>query len=406
MQQMLGEPGSYPAFSPSSLSSPPLFPQPQLPNSGTTPTSTPAFLSRFPRSLSSLSLGTKKKSIDSKEISSPTAATLFGSPECLSPTDGLGGPFAGGGLTSAVGGGTPTKTKKYSASSAADHHHHHHLHGNHHHMNRSGHFGGSGKQQQHTNSDIPPPLPQRNNIPKKSEDMVDMMMVGSRRNILVSDLDHQLVGQDTSSLHSAGSSGSASSKASSGGGKSSRGKKKNGGSHNTNNSSSSSSNGGNNKNSNANNNTAMESPIGDANMTTGSMAATATSTTELQAEPPPLPPRQPGMLEVVNQNLIMNSDNNAGSNCTNNSITGPANGNNNNGSSGVGGRGSIEMRPPPNSINTLMNYPLITTCTSVRDNMAAAFPLSYRPNIVHQMQQHQQTTVSSQETVSRNAEEE
>ncbi|XP_053668177.1 uncharacterized protein LOC128718580 [Anopheles marshallii] len=392
LQQMLGEPGSYPAFSPSSLSSPPLFPQPQLPNSGTTTSTTPAFLSRFPRSLSSLSLGTKKKSSDSKEITSPTAATLFGSPECLSPTDG-GGPFGGGGLTtSGSSGGTPTKTKKYSASSAADHHHHHHLHGNHHghHMNRSGHFGGGSKQQQNS-SDIPPPLPQRNNIPKKSEDMVDMMQVGSRHNILVSDLDHQLVTQDTASLHSAGSSGSASSKASGGGGKSSRGKKKNGsgsgggGTHNSNN-----------KNNNTSNNITMEPPaVGDGKLSSGIMA-TATSTTELQAEPPPLPPRQPGMLEVVNQNLIMNSDNNAGSNCANSTAgTGTPNGNNNGGSS-VGGRGTIEMRPPPNSINTLMNYPLITTCTPVRDNMTAAFPLSYRPNIVHQMQQHQQTTAMNQ----------
>uniref|UniRef100_A0A182VH61 Regulator of G protein signalling-like domain-containing protein n=1 Tax=Anopheles merus TaxID=30066 RepID=A0A182VH61_ANOME len=128
----------------------------------------------------------------------------------------------------------------------------------------------------------------------------------------------------------------------------------------------------------------------------GNVLATATATTELQAEPPPLPPRQPGMLEVVNQNLILNSDNNAGSSSSNgaNSMTAAStpNGNNNHSS----GRGSIEMRPPPNSINTLMNYPLITTCTSVRDNMAAAFPLSYRPNIVHQMQQHQQSTAMNQ----------
>uniref|UniRef100_A0A182MDE6 Phorbol-ester/DAG-type domain-containing protein n=1 Tax=Anopheles culicifacies TaxID=139723 RepID=A0A182MDE6_9DIPT len=387
LQQMLGEPGSYPAFSPSALSSPPLFPQPQLPNSGTTTSTTPAFLSRFPRSLSSLSLGTKKKSTDSKEISSPTAATLFGSPECLSPTDG---PFAGGGLTTSGGsGGTPTKTKKYSASSAADHLHHHHLHGNHHphHVNRSGHFGA--KQQQ--SADIPPPLPQRNNIPKKSEDTVDMMLVGSRRNILVSDLDHQLVAQDTASLHSAGSSSSASSKTSSGG-KSSRGKKKNGsggGDGRTHNSNSNS------KNNNANNNIALESPVGEGMVPVGSVA-TATSTTELQAEPPPLPPRQPGMLEVVNQNLIMNSDNNAGSNCTNSSTAGAGTPNGNNNGSSVGGRGTIEMRPTPNSINTLMNYPLITTCTPVRDNITAAFPLSYRPNIVHQMQQHQQTTAMNQ----------
>uniref|UniRef100_A0A182NV58 Phorbol-ester/DAG-type domain-containing protein n=1 Tax=Anopheles dirus TaxID=7168 RepID=A0A182NV58_9DIPT len=396
LQQMRGEPGSYPAFSPSSLSSPPLFPQPQPPNSGTTTTSsnTPAFLSRFPRSLSSLSLGTKKKSIDSKEISSPTAATLFGSPECLSPTEG---PFGGGLVGAGSTGSTPTKTKKHSASSAADHHHHHHLHGNHHphHINRGGgHFGagGGGKQQQ--SADIPPPLPQRNNIPKKPEDTVDMMLVGSRRNILVSDLDHQLVlsppAQDTGSLHSAGSVGSASSKASSGGGggKSSRGKKKNGGGGSSTHSNSINSNSGstgnnlNNNNVATTNNLTIDSQIVDANISAGGGMATATSTTELQAEPPPLPPRQPGMLEVVNQNLILNSDNNAGSN-----TAGTPNGNS--------GRGPLEMRPPPNSINTLMNYPLITTCTPVRDNMAAAFPLSYRPNIVNQMQQHQQTTVSS-----------
>uniref|UniRef100_A0A182P9U4 Uncharacterized protein n=1 Tax=Anopheles epiroticus TaxID=199890 RepID=A0A182P9U4_9DIPT len=405
IQQMFSELGSYPAFSPSSFSSPPLFPQPQLPSSAqTTSTSTPAFLSRFPRSLSSLSLGTKKKSTDSKEISSPTAATLFGSPECLSPTDGpFGGGTGGGGgghTSSGSSVGTPTKMKKYSASSAADHHHHHHLHGNHHghHMNRSGHFGGKQQHQQHS-ADIPPPLPQRNNIPKKSDDTVDMMLVGSRRNILVSDLDHLVLSpttQETASLHSAGSTGSASSKTSGGGsGKSSRGKKKNGSTGHNNGASNSSNN--NSKNNNASISlTSSDSHTVDGSVATvGSMAATATSTTELQAEPPPLPPRQPGMLEVVNQNLILNSDNNAGgSNSTNSCTTGPAtpNGNNN----GSGGRGSVEMRPPPNSINTLMNYPLITTCTSVRDNMAAAFPLSYRPNIVHQMQQHQQSTAMNQ----------
>ncbi|XP_061516056.1 uncharacterized protein LOC1278895 isoform X2 [Anopheles gambiae] len=404
LQQMLGEPGTYPAFSPSALSSPPLFPQPQLPNSAQTTSTTPAFLSRFPRSLSSLSLGTKKKSIDSKEISSPSAATLFGSPECLSPTDG-GGPF--GGLTSS---GTPTKSgKKYSASSAADHHHHHHLHGsgggggggNHHghHLNRSGNFGG--KQQQQQSADIPPPLPQRNNIPKRADDTVDMMLVGSRRNILVSDLDHQLVlspaAQETASLHSAGSTGSASSKASGGGsGKSSRGKKKNGSSAAAHSNSVSSSNNNNNNNHSSSKGGNANSSVDTTTLLDGNVLATATATTELQAEPPPLPPRQPGMLEVVNQNLILNSDNNAGSSSSNgaNSTTAAStpNGNNNHSS----GRGSLEMRPPPNSINTLMNYPLITTCTSVRDNMAAAFPLSYRPNIVHQMQQHQQSTAMNQ----------
>ncbi|XP_058170373.1 uncharacterized protein LOC131285532, partial [Anopheles ziemanni] len=460
LQQMRAETGAYPAFSASSITTPPLFAQPQPPTTNTT--STPAFLSRFPRSLSSLSLGTKKKSSDAKEISSPTAAFLR-SPECMSPDGGGpgggGGPMFGGGggalnssnnsttTNSPVSSGTPSKSsssKKYSTSSAADHHPHHHLHHQQQHlphlMTRSagGHFG---KQQTQTaNTDIPPPLPQRNNIPKKPEDMVDTttMMVGSRRNILVSDLDTHLVlsptsttataattakaaAADTASLNSGASSGSASSKSSN---NKNRSKKKGGGSSGNNSSANS-----NNNNSNNNNNSSTSMSIDSPQLADGMQTATATSTTmylspadrlaagsggEMQAEPPPLPPRQPGMLEVINQNLILNNDNvqqqqqfaNNGSGggspttVTNSSGGGGTpNGNNNNGIShgggGGGGRGSMEMRPPPNSINTLMNYPLITTCTSVRDNMAAAFPLSYRPNIVHQMQQHQQQATAA-----------
>ncbi|XP_075168419.1 rho guanine nucleotide exchange factor 2 isoform X2 [Haematobia irritans] len=82
---------------------------------------------------------------------------------------------------------------------------------------------------------------------------------------------------------------------------------------------------------------------------------------QIDEVPPPLPPRQPGMIEELQ----------------------------------AGHRGSIQnlsnVRPSPNSVETLMQYPLVATCTPVhRDNMSAAFPLSQRPNIVQQLQQHQQ----------------
>lgn len=77
-------------------------------------------------------------------------------------------------------------------------------------------------------------------------------------------------------------------------------------------------------------------------------------------EPPPLPPRQPSLAEPV-QSLSA--------------------------SGGTGGE--MNGRYPPNSINTLLNYPLISTCTPVRDNFNP-FPLSHRPNIVQQLQQSQQ----------------
>lgn len=91
-------------------------------------------------------------------------------------------------------------------------------------------------------------------------------------------------------------------------------------------------------------------------------------------EPPPLPPRQPGMLEE-NQNML------------------------NNNKSGANTRHDI--RPPSNSLETRMNYPLIATATAVRDNISP-FPLSNRPNIRQRLQQtntHQH--VSKTETIER-----
>lgn len=86
-------------------------------------------------------------------------------------------------------------------------------------------------------------------------------------------------------------------------------------------------------------------------------------------EPPPLPPRQPGMLEE-NQNLINNNKCGAGSS-----------------SSSAGG--GANSRPPPNSVDSRMNYPLIATATAVRDNISP-FVLSNRPNIRHRIAQSTQ----------------
>lgn len=99
-------------------------------------------------------------------------------------------------------------------------------------------------------------------------------------------------------------------------------------------------------------------------------------------EPPPLPPRQPGMLEE-NQNFL-----------NNNKFLGINSGAVASGISAAGNSNRSEFsttnnsRPSPNSLDTLLNYPLIATCTAVRDNMTSAFPLSHRPNIVQQLQKN------------------
>ena len=69
--------------------------------------------------------------------------------------------------------------------------------------------------------------------------------------------------------------------------------------------------------------------------------------------PPPLPPRH----------LIQLSDDQFGQVITNKDY-------------GDGGSGSGE-RPLPNSVNTLLNYPLISTLTAIRDNMS---PLPLPPS--------------------------
>ncbi|KAL5274603.1 ARHGEF12 family protein [Megaselia abdita] len=86
--------------------------------------------------------------------------------------------------------------------------------------------------------------------------------------------------------------------------------------------------------------------------------------------PPPLPPRQPGMMEECNLN--------------NKRIN--------------------NIRPSPNSIETQWNYPLVTTCQAIRDNGVSAFPLSQRSNIFHPLKQqpNSKTIVSGQHLPSSN----
>ncbi|XP_026841804.1 uncharacterized protein LOC6590830 isoform X1 [Drosophila persimilis] len=87
------------------------------------------------------------------------------------------------------------------------------------------------------------------------------------------------------------------------------------------------------------------------------------SSLEVDGGPPPLPPRLPGMMSEDMS------------------------------------RGSCQNLAQPNSLNTMFNYPLVSTCTAVQsDNLKAAFPLSQRPNIVQQLQQHQQQLSSGQAT--------
>lgn len=87
-------------------------------------------------------------------------------------------------------------------------------------------------------------------------------------------------------------------------------------------------------------------------------------------EPPPLPPRQPGMLEE-NQNLLNNNK------CASNATPSSSSSNNT----------RHESRPSPNSLETRLNYPLIATATAVRGDNISPFPLSNRPNIRQRLQQ-------------------
>lgn len=287
------------------IQSPPtiLHPQPA-------PPSTPAFLSRFPRSLSSLSLGGKKKPAD-KENTVATPATI---PHQIQQS--TTSPYSSGGemiSPTNYSASSPSKKSKISAS-------HRDL----------------------KNADVPPPLPERN-IPRPkqpSSENLDMDVV-LRRNIQISDLDHSVSGLQTSN------------------------NAVNNNSHSplSNKSSASSSSGGKGKQRSKQKMKALSDPKMSSQMFIQMEQAQGSQQQqqhqkEMSNEAPPLPPRLPGMLEEK-QNLINNNK---------------------------FGKNNFTGRPPPNSLETHLSYPLIATCTAVREDLSA-FPLSHRPNIVQQLQQ-------------------
>lgn len=198
----------------------------------------------------------------------------------------------------------------------------------------------SNSNDKYSKKDVPPPLPQRNAPKKSNKSKSDEVVLrrDSTTNIsdekLISDLDKSIGSPSSSSLNL--STQSTSDKSSAGGKNKKRSKTK-------------------------------TKALSDPKMSSQSFIDMETNE-YMKTEPPPLPPRQPGMLE---ENL--KSNNNQQSTNLNKSFN----------------------RPLPNSIETIMNYPLISTCTPVRDNLfdAAAFPFSHRPNIVqhlHKQQHHHQ----------------
>lgn len=281
------------------------------------------------------------------------------------------------------------------------HHHHQHIGGHVHHAipmaTTKSKFTGSTKDLKGSSSDQPPPLPQRNFTRRSQPSPTAIQLdgvdgdVALRRNTQISDLDHSMNNLSSSNDNTI-----------------------------NNNSSANAAVGADASNNNRNNASKINASDAKAAATASPVSANKsnkkrTNKAKIKAnsdpkissqlliqmekdydkqqiivatghsvgnEPPPLPPRQPGMLEE-NQNFLnnnkflgINSGGAAGATAANASSSNRADSSTANNS-----------RPSPNSLDTLLNYPLISTCTAVRDNMTAAFPLSHRPNIVQQLQQ-------------------
>ncbi|XP_059622198.1 uncharacterized protein LOC132265518 [Phlebotomus argentipes] len=249
-----------PVTFPAAIVSPPQQQQP----------STPAFLSLFPRSLSSLSLGTWKKPMDRVN---PGLA-----PNILMSINSEFTPHH-----------TPLLSRQNTSAAAT-----------------AKKLNVEVKSPQ--KGDIPPPLPQRN-APRR---MADANGASAGSPLQVSDLDHSSSGGGSTPTHSAAPSG--------------KSKKRT---------------------------KAKIKALSDPKMSSQMLLEAERVT----CSPPPLPPRQ-----GVDEQQLNKLNNN---------------------------------RPLPNSIETVLNYPLIATCTPVRDNLSA-FPLSHRPNIVQQLQQQHQLTSNFQ----------
>lgn len=292
---------------------------------------TPAFLSRFPRSLSSLSLGTKKNKPPEKilPVSPPHAphAAAYGPVDGSAATNVVLSPPSLHGRTHSVSVKhnvtSPTKNQQKSSKRPS--------------------------MEKTKSEDIPPPLPQRNNVGRKSMPTSPDSSVVDGSNKLsqqISDLDKSSMQQLNVPLPSLPEPCMGASR------KRSKGKK------------------------------AHSDPKMSTQMFIQMEARQCMSD---GAEPPPLPPRQPSLAEPIHNLACGNNNGNASTSSNNSSTT------------------DINGRYLPNSVSTLLNYPLVTTCTAVKDNFSA-FPLSHRPNIKQQLQQTQQQQQQQQHKsgVSRN----
>uniref|UniRef100_A0A336KLF3 CSON010845 protein n=1 Tax=Culicoides sonorensis TaxID=179676 RepID=A0A336KLF3_CULSO len=283
---------------------------------------TPHFLSRFPRSLSSLSLGTKKKPVPDKNVTSPSSGALAAPQESQGQTVIIG---------SSNGAATPSGRNHAMKSNSSV----------------SSHKKKHGRTESKSKADSvqPPPLPERNNVARKSlptstenPNSPNHHVGGgggsshNRKGVSsdgrkISDLDASFTSQNSVKGAIQKPHNVSLPIESSGSRKRSKGKKAH----------------------------------SDPKISTQSFLQMEVRSMSDGSEPPPLPPRQPSLAEPV-QNLGNSSM-----------------------STGIDQNG----RCLPNSINTCMNYPLVATCTPVRDNFSA-FPLSHRPNIVQQLQQSAQ----------------
>ncbi|KAH8420973.1 hypothetical protein KR222_000293, partial [Zaprionus bogoriensis] len=330
--------------------------------------SSPAFLSLLPRSLSSLSLGTRKNKIDKDFVSSPLNHTTDLLPHQRTPD-------AFNAMSQSLHHHTPTLLQNSQRNSQQQYLYQQQQQQQQRFKETQKCASGAKTKNKFTISkslieeDVPPPLPQRN--PTRA---LTLDLGGNANNMHlfapISDLDRAGSPQRNSPQAKANTNDCASPVAA------------------ANSSSSSSSNNNNNGNNNNSGGSAKAKrakiktkALSDPKMTTqmflqmetASVAVANTTldmassgSMEVDCVPPPLPPRQPGMLsEEMNRGSCQNLNS---------------------------GRGQ------PNSLGTVYNYPLVSTCTAVQnDNLKAAFPLSQRPNIVKQLQQHQQQQQQQQQ---------
>lgn len=402
--------------------------------------STPAFLARFPRSLSSLSLGGKKKSTEKEVTPSPNGGKNQMSATACARACTVSKPFNGKiastysgddhvvltGLTldaiSPLNGFKQCATRinrreanankmikllHHSSASHVGHsvgHHHQHV-GGHVHLipmvSTKSKFTGSTKDLKGSSSDQPPPLPQRNFTRRSQPSPPSIQLdgvdgdVALRRNTQISDLDHSmsnLTCNDNSINNNSGSS--------TGGTDASNNNRNNASKVSGDAKAIASPASANKANNKKRTNKAKIKANSDPKISSQLLiqmekdydkqqivVATGHSVGNL---PPPLPPRQPGMLEE-SQNFLNNNkflglnSGGAGAGATSSASSGNR----------TDPSASNNSRPSPNSLDTLLNYPLISTCTAVRDNMTAAFPLSHRPNIVQQLQQSSNSNTSN-----------